>query len=59
MGKGPFGKWRFRRKCQKWQLIAKHAKLSTKIQTRWQRGPLESGDIGENGVFGENGGNGD
>ena len=29
------------------------------IQTRWQRGPSESGDIGENGVFGENGGNGD
>ena len=24
---------------------------------RWERGPLESGDIGENGVFGENGGN--
>ena len=22
---------------------------------RWQRGPLESGDYGENGVFGENG----
>ena len=22
---------------------------------RWQRGPLESGDFGENGVFGENG----
>ena len=21
---------------------------------RWQRGPLESGDFGENGVFGEN-----
>ena len=27
MAKGPFGKWRFRRKCQKWRLIAKHAKL--------------------------------
>ena len=25
---------------------------------RWQRGPLESGDFGENGVFGENGRNG-
>ena len=28
-------------------------------QMRWQRGPLESGDFGENGVFGKNGGNGD
>ena len=26
---------------------------------RWQRGPLESGDFGENGVFGKNGRNGD
>ena len=29
---------------------------------RWQRGPLESGNISENGVFdenGRNGGNGD
>ena len=25
---------------------------------RWQRGPLESGDFDENGVFGENGRNG-
>ena len=25
---------------------------------RWQRGPLQSGDFGENGVFGENGRNG-
>ena len=24
---------------------------------RWQRGPLESGNISENGVFGENGRN--
>ena len=30
----------------------------TKIQLRWQRGPLQSGDFGENGVFGENGRNG-
>ena len=22
---------------------------------RWQRGPLESGNFGENGIFGENG----
>ena len=27
MAKGPFGKWRFRRKWQKWRLIAKIAKL--------------------------------
>ena len=26
---------------------------------RWQRGPLESGNFGENGVFGENVRNGD
>ena len=64
MAKGPFGKWRFRRKWriwrkwQKWRLIAKIAKLSTKIQMRWQRGHLQSGDFGENGVFGENGRNG-
>ena len=64
MAKGPFGKWRFRRKWriwrkwQKWRLIAKIAKVLTKIQMRWQRGPLESGDFGENGVFGENGRNG-
>ena len=25
---------------------------------RWQRGPLQSGDFGKNGVFGENGRNG-
>ena len=61
MAKGPFGKWRFRgkwriwRKWQKWRLIAK---MLTKIQMRWQRGPLQSGDFGENGVFGENGRNG-
>ena len=61
MAKGPFGKWRFPRKWriwrkwQKWRLIAK---LLTKIQMRWQRGPLQSGDFGENGVFGENGRNG-
>ena len=61
MAKGPFGKWRFWRKWriwrkwQKWQLIATIAKLETKIQMRWQRGPLESGDFDENGVFGENG----
>ena len=28
------------------------------IQMRWQTGPLESGDFGEKGVFGENGRNG-
>ena len=26
---------------------------------RWQRGPFESGDFGENGVSGENGTNGE
>ena len=46
------------RKWKKWQLIAKIAKLKTKIQMRWQRGPLPSGDFSENGVFGENGRNG-
>ena len=55
MGKGSFGEWRFRRK---WRLIAEITKLQTKMQMRWQRGPLESGDFGENGVFGENGRNG-
>ena len=56
MAKGPFGKWRFRRKWriwrkwQKWRLIAK---LSTKIQMRWERGPLESGDFGENARNGD------
>jgi len=49
-------KWRIWRKWQKWRLIAK---LSTKIQRRWQRGPFDSCDFGENGVFGENGRNGD
>ena len=64
MAKGPFAKWLFWRKWriwqkwQKWQLIAKIAKLYTKIQMRLQRGPLESSDFGENGVFGENGRNG-
>ena len=33
-------------------------KTINKIQMRWQRGPLPSGDFGENGVFGENGRNG-
>ena len=64
MAKGPFAEWRFWRKrriwrkWQKWQLITKIAKLLKKIQMRWQRGPLQSGDFGENGVFGENGRNG-
>ena len=61
MAKGPFAKWRFWRKWriwQKWRLIAKISKLLTKIQMRWQRGPLQSGDFRENGVFGENGRNG-
>ena len=64
MAKRPFAKWRFRRKWriwqkwQKWCLIAKIAKLQTKIQMRWERGPLPSGDFGENGVFGKNGRNG-
>ena len=61
MAKGPFGKWRFCRKWRIWQkwrklrLIAEITKLQTKIQMRWLRGPLESGDFGDNGVFGENG----
>ena len=64
MAKGPFAKWRFWRK---WRILAKMAEMAlnrqnrqtvTKIQMRWQRGPLESGDFGENGVFGENGRNG-
>ena len=38
MVKGPFGMWRFWRK---WQLIAKIAKLETKIQMTWQRVPFE------------------
>ena len=64
-GKWPFGKWRFLRKwriCRKWQnwrLIAKIAKLLTKIQMRWHRSPLESGDFDENCFFGPKGRNGD
>ena len=30
-----------------------------KNSNEMQRGPLESGDLGQNGVFGENGRNGD
>ena len=65
MAKEPFEKWQFWRKWliwQKWRkgrLIAGIAQQETKIQMIWQRGPLESGDFGENGVYGENGGNGD
>ena len=53
--KGPFGEWRFRRKLRiwrkwrKWRLIAEITKLLTKMQIRWQRGLLESGNFGENG----------
>ena len=56
IGKGSFGEWRFRRKWRiwrkwrKWRLIAEITKLQTKMQRRWQRGPLESDDFGENGV---------
>ena len=65
MAKGPFGKWRFWRKWriwqkwQNWHLIAKIAKLLTKIQMRCHRSPLKSGDFAENGVFGQNGRDGD
>ena len=33
-------------------------KTINKIQMRWQRGPLQSGNISEIGVFNENGRNG-
>ena len=33
-------------------------KTINKIQMRWQRGPLQSGNISEIGVFDENGRNG-
>ena len=52
MVKEPFAKkrfwrkWHIWRKWQKWRLIAKIAKLLTKIQMRWQRGTLQSGDFG-------------
>ena len=42
-----FWKWHIGRK---WRTIAK---FLTKIQMRWQRGPFESGDLGENGRNGE------
>ena len=45
-----FWKWHIGRKWQKWRTIAK---FLTKIQMRWQRGPFESGDFGENGSNGE------
>ena len=45
-----FWKWHIGRKWQKWRRIAK---FLTKIQMRWQRGPFESGDFGENGRNGE------
>ena len=33
--------------------MANNRKFLTKIQMRWQRGPFESGDFGENGRNGE------
>ena len=54
--------------CAEMHALAKMAELAInrqycqtvkKIQMRWQRGPLEGGDFGENGVYGGNGGNGD
>ena len=53
--------------CLEMHALAKMAEMAinrqnhqtiNKIQMRWQRGPLQSGDFGENGVFGENGRNG-
>ena len=53
--------------CPEMHALAKMAEMAinrqnrqtiNKIQMRWQRGPLQSGDFGENGVFGENGRNG-
>ena len=38
----------------KWYKWRTTAKLFTEYQMRWQRDPFESGDFGENGVFGEN-----
>ena len=51
-------KMAYLRKWRKWRLIAEITKLQTKMQMKWQRGPLQSGDFGENCLFGENGGNG-
>ena len=48
-------------------VLAKMAEMALNRQNRqtvnknsntWQRDPLESGDFGQNGVFGENGRNG-
>ena len=50
--KGPFGKRWLWPKWQNWHLIAKIAKLQTKIHMRWQRGPLESGDFSKNNRIG-------
>ena len=53
--------------CPEMHALAKMAEMAinrqnrktiNKIQMRWQRGPLPSGDFGENGVFGKNGRNG-
>ena len=43
------------------EMVINHQNRQTvnkQLQMRWQRGPLESGDFGENSVFGENGRNG-
>ena len=53
--------------CPEMHALAKMAEMAinrqirqtiNKNSKRWQRGPLQSGDLGENGVFGENGRNG-
>ena len=53
--------------CPEMHALAKMAEMAinrqirqtiNKNSKRWQRGPLQSGDFGENGVFGENGRNG-
>ena len=53
--------------CPEMYALAKMAEMAinrqirqtiNKNSKRWQRGPLQSGDFGENGVFGENGRNG-
>ena len=39
-------------------IILPNRHIVNKIQMKWQRVPFESGDLGQNGVFEENGTNG-
>ena len=40
MAKGPFGKWRFRRKWQKWRLIRQNRQTVNKNSNEMAKGPF-------------------